>query len=334
VSGASKTFVTLVVVALGACGGTSGADGGASELLPGGGNSLPVGVPLTADKALQFHWVLGGALDVNEPMQMGLRDFYGNTLPEPDVYDIDGELNDKSVVDYLHAKGKKVICYFDAGVYETYRTDAWKFEQLQPQIWKNKDDGWDNSYWLDYGRVSELEPIMRARTQMCKDKGFDSIEPDEIDGWQNDTGFYGVHTVEGYDKQLVYDKALATWAHEAGMSMGLKGNIEQAHDLYDDFDWTLNEECFMNDECLAVYDEAHGEDVTGLAPFVQRNKAVFIAEYPAEFAASKRDSGGKALKASVWNPICTTSQKNHFNTVQFVLGLPVDGGRLPCRLGW
>lgn len=100
----------------------------------------------TPGKPLSFHWVLGGPLNVNDPVQMGLRDFNGAVLPAPDVYDIDGEFNTKATVDALHARGKKVICYIDAGVYETYRGDAAKFRALVPRIWGKPDIGWDNSF--------------------------------------------------------------------------------------------------------------------------------------------------------------------------------------------
>src|SRR5690606_26339682 len=114
-----------------------------------------------------------------------------------------------ATVAHLHSLGKKVICYIDAGVYETYRDDAYRFEALEPRIWGKRDIGWEGSYWLDIRRVAELEPIMKARMQDCRDKGFDAIEPDEIDGWENDTGFPIT-----YQDQLVYNRALAQWAHE------------------------------------------------------------------------------------------------------------------------
>ncbi|MGH7196643.1 MAG: endo alpha-1,4 polygalactosaminidase [Candidatus Saccharimonadales bacterium] len=270
----------------------------------------------TPDKPIALHWVLGDALNVNDPVQMGVRDFTGKTLPEPDVYDIDGEYNTKATVDYLHNKGKKVICYFDAGVYETYRSDAYKFKALSPQIWGKADVGWDNSYWLDIRRVSELEPIMKTRMQMCKDKGFDAIEPDEIDGWENDSGF-----ALTYQDQLNYNKALARWAHEMGMSIGQKGDLIQVRDLVGDFDWTLNEECYQYNECTSVYDPVLNKNFPGLQLYVQANKAVFIAEY-------------KAFDATKWNSICANSATNHFNTTRFKLGLPNNGGRMPCTGTW
>ena len=62
----------------------------------------------------------------------------------------------KATVDHLHAMGKKVICYIDAGVYETYRSDAYKFQELEPRIWGEPDIGWNGSYWLDIRRIAEL----------------------------------------------------------------------------------------------------------------------------------------------------------------------------------
>lgn len=280
----------------------------------------------TAERPLALHWVLDGPLNITNAKQMGLRDFNSNVLPEPDVYDIDGEYNTRATVNYLQNKGKKVICYFDAGVYEDYRSDAYRFQQLSPQIWGAADEPWDGSYWLDIRRVSELEPIMKDRMQMCKDKGFDAIEPDEIDGWENANGFANTPytNAEGvthygitHQDQLIYNKALAQWAHELGMSIGQKGDIIQTRDLVDHFDWTLNEECFQYNECTNPYDPNLRRTVLGLQLYTQANKAVFVAEY-------------KAYTATKWSQICTTSKNNKFNTTRFKLGLPNNGGRMPC----
>ncbi|MBB6426893.1 endo alpha-1,4 polygalactosaminidase [Sphingopyxis sp. JAI128] len=266
----------------------------------------------TAEKPLALHWVLGGPLNIDNPKQMGLRDFAGNPLPEPDIYDIDGEANTGETVRFLHNRGKKVICYFDAGVYETYRQDAYKFQALTPQIWGKDDLGWPGSYWLDIRRISELEPIMKARMQMCKDKGFDAVDPDEINGWENDSGFPLT-----FDDQLAYNRALAGWAHDLGLSIGQKGDIAQTRQLADYFDFMLNEECFQYDECTDPWDSVTGEFVVGLQRYVEQNKAVFIAEY-------------KNYNAAKWAKICATSTAQRFNTTRWKLGMPNNGGRMPC----
>lgn len=276
------------------------------------------------NRPLSFHWMLDTALDLDNPVQMGLRDFAGNPLPAPDVYDIDGEQNSAETVAALHAMGKKVICYIDTGVYESYRDDAWKFQQLQPRIWGKPDGDWEDSYWLDIRRVDELEPIMKARMQMCRDKGFDAIEPDEIDAWENsldpDTGLPSAANGETgfaitYADQLAYNRKLAQWAHELGMSIGQKGDIIQTFDLVGAFDWTLNEECNAYHECLHPYDPRTDMTVPGLQLYVQANKAVFVAEY-------------KHYGATRWASICRQARAQHFNTVRFPLYL--TGKRLPC----
>jgi hypothetical protein len=101
------------------------------------------------------------------------------------------------------------------------------------------------------------------------------------------------------------------------MSIGLKGYIEQAHDLVDNFDWNLTEECYQYAECTHVYNPADGKDYPGLQVFVQQNKAVWIAEY-------------KNYTSTQWASICADSAANQFNTSEFRLGLPNSGGRQSC----
>src|SRR6185436_17118390 len=107
-----------------------------------------------------------------------------------------------------------------------------------------------------------LGPIMQARMDMCKSKGFDGIEPDNIDGYTNNTGF----PLTGPD-QITYNTWLATQAHAKGLSIGLKNDIDQVAQLVNVFDWALNEQCNQYQECNT------------LVPFITANKAVFNAEY-------------------------------------------------------
>lgn len=284
----------------------------------GGGSSASAASALwqpTAAQPLSMHWVLGNSLDVNDPVQMGLRDFSGNVLKAPDVYDIDLEYNSAATVSALHAQGKKVICYIDVGVYETYRTDAAKFRAISPRIWGNADAGWSGSYWLDIRRVAELAPIMKARIQACKDKGFDAVEPDEMTGWSNNPGFPLT-----YADQIAYNKAVADWAHEIGISVGMKGDLEQAHELAPYFDWDLVEECYQYSECTSVDNTGPGADgktYPGVQSFTKLNKAVWVAEY-------------KSFTATRWSSICANARSIHVNTARYRLGLPNSGGRMPC----
>ena len=96
----------------------------------------------------------------------------------------------------------------------------------------------------------------------CVRKGFDGIELDNVDGYENRTGF-----PLSADDQLRYDVWLANQAHRRGLSVALKNDVAQVEDLVSYFDYALNEECFTYDEC----------DL--LTPFVAAGKAVFGVEY-------------------------------------------------------
>ncbi len=286
----------------------------------------------TADKPLKLTWILGDIKGKTGEQLINLqtKDLNGSPIAQADVYDIDGEQATKAQVSYLQSKGKKVICYFDAGVYESYRSDANKF----PKSVIGKADGnWEDSYWLDIRQITILEPIMKARIKMCKDKGFDSIEPDEINNYSNKSGFPLT-----YQDQIRYNTALANWAHEAGISIGLKGDTEQARDLSSVFDWTLNEQCYEFDECLTV--ESEGKDIASIQSFSQKNKAVWIAEYPDgdadtdktdwSYAKVRDKSSSSHLTKAKTDQICNDSIKNRFNTAFYVSGLPSNSGRTDC----
>ena len=89
-----------------------------------------------------------------------------------------------------------------------------------------------------------------------------SVEPDNVDGHLNATGF----EITAAD-QMDFNRWLADEAHRRGLSVGLKNDLIQATDLVDWFDWVLVEECVEFDEC------------SGVAPFVAAGKAAFGAEY-------------------------------------------------------
>jgi hypothetical protein len=216
-------------------------------------------------------------------------------IPGVTVYDIDGFENDASVVAALHARGFKVIAYLGFGDWESWRPDASQF----PDSVKGKNiSGWAGEKWLDI-RSDAVKTIMAARLDMVKAKGFDAVEPDCIDGYTNNTGF----PLTAQD-QLNYNRWIADQCHQRGLSVGLKGDIEQAVVLQPYFDWSLNEECYQYNECDA------------LTAFINANKAVFQVEY--------KGSGSQ----------CSTMISMHINSMTRDLDLvsPTTQGyvRIPC----
>ncbi|MDW8031733.1 MAG: endo alpha-1,4 polygalactosaminidase, partial [Candidatus Bipolaricaulota bacterium] len=178
------------------------------------------------------------------------------------VYVVDLFDTDASVVASLKAQGRKVICYINAGAWEEWRPDA---DQFPPEVLGNPYEGWTGERWLDIRRIDLLAPIMRARLDLCRAKGFDGVDPDNIDGYQNNTGFPLT-----YQDQLNYNIWLANEAHARGLSIGLKNDPEQVLDLMPYFEWAIVESCFSQGWCEQM------------RPFIQANKAVFAIEYTDE----------------------------------------------------
>jgi hypothetical protein len=201
---------------------------------------------------------------------------------EAEVYDIDLFNNPASVVASLQAKGRKVVCYFSAGSYEPDRPDSGAFPA---DVLGSTLDGWPDERWLDVRRLDVLGPIMERRMDLCKEKGADGVEPDNIDGYSNSSGF----PLTAAD-QLAYNRFLAAAAHERGLSIGLKNDLDQARELEPDFDFAINEQCFEYGECNL------------LQPFVAAGKAVFNAEYTitlSSFCAQAKSMGISAIRKNL-----------------------------------
>ncbi|WP_030327199.1 endo alpha-1,4 polygalactosaminidase [Streptomyces sp. NRRL B-3229] len=213
-----------------------------------------------------------------------------DTSVDVPVYDVDGFDQSKALVSALHDKGRKVICYLSTGAFEDWRPDAGKF----PRSVIGRGNGWEGERWLDIRATDVLEPLMAHRLDMCREKGFDAVEPDNMDGYKNRTGF----PLTAAD-QLRYNRLIARLAHERGMAVGLKNDLDQIPALVGDFDFAVNEQCAQYDECA------------DMKPFIKADKAVFHVEY--ELPTSRFCAGSRRLKLSsmlkkyelgVWREAC------------------------------
>jgi len=234
------SFIVILATSLGCSGSGSSSDSSPdspTEQQSCSGSGFPF--PGTS-----WQWQLSGEIDTSFDVEM---------------YDIDLFDTPQSVIDELRAKGRVVICYFSAGSWEDWRTDAGSF----PTSLLGKTlEGWSNEKWLDIRQIDVLAPIMEARLDLAVQKGCNGVEPDNVDGYANDSGFPLT-----YQDQINYNISLANQAHARGLSIGLKNDLDQVNDLVSYFDWALNEECFQYNECET------------LLPFVQACKAVFGVEY-------------------------------------------------------
>lgn len=217
---------------------------------------LVLGLPeiLSEPKALPEYWI---------PPQVSSWQWQFAGLPidtevDAQIYSLDLFDTDAALVQNLQAQGKKVVCYINMGAWENWRPDAKQF----PASIKGRSNGWAGERWMDIRNLEVLMPILNARLDLCKAKGFDAVEPDNIDGYANRSGFPLT-----YAEQKTFNEAIAAAAHERNLAIGLKNDLNQVLDLVDVYDFAINESCFDYNECHL------------LNPFIDAGKAVFNVEY-------------------------------------------------------
>ncbi|WP_231495467.1 endo alpha-1,4 polygalactosaminidase [Hylemonella gracilis] len=205
---------------------------------------------------------------VTDTWQWQLKDTI-NTGYDVAVYDIDLFDTSTAQIAALQAAGKKVVCYFSAGSSEDWRDDFQDFEAAD--MGNPLDSVWVGEKWLDT-RSSNVRNIMRKRLDLAQTKGCDGVEPDNVDGYDNDTGFPLTEAT-----QLDYIRHLAAEAHARGLAIGLKNNVAQLNSLVDDVDFAVNEQCHEYEECEAY------------EIFITKGKPVFNAEYADRYVNNATD---------------------------------------------
>ncbi|ENO15770.1 polysaccharide hydrolase [Marinobacter nanhaiticus D15-8W] len=219
---------------------------------------------------------------------------YDNLDINQDVtaFDIDlfegSEGGSDSLIRQLKDNGKKVICYFSAGTLEDWRPDAEQFAEGSV-IADGDMQQWPGETWLDISNARALEqtikPIMAARLDRARDAGCDAVEPDNVDAYLNDDETRGL--ISAAD-QLAYNTWLAGAAHDRGLSVGLKNDLDQLDALAEHFDFAVNEQCYAyGNECV-LYEDT----------FLAAGKAVFNQEYYEE------GSEGELTRTEFLNNAC------------------------------
>jgi hypothetical protein len=196
-------------------------------------------------------------------------------------FDVDGFETPAATVAALHRSGRVAICYLDVGSWESYRPDAARFPR---SVLGNRYEGFPDERWLDVSRFGLFAPVLERRFRLCARKGFDAVEPDNVAGWENRTGF----DLTAAD-QLRFNRWVAARVHALGMAVALKNDPRQVPRLVGPFDFAIVEQCFQYDECDSY------------SPFISRGKAVFEAEYelqPNDYCAEAKALGFSSIRKS------------------------------------
>ncbi len=200
---------------------------------------------------------------------------------EVQVFDTDPDSVTAADIALLNARGVKIICYVSIGTVEDYRNDV---DDFPAAVVGNTYDDWPDEKFLDIRQLDVLLPIMTARFQRCKDMGFDAIEPDNMDVFDNDSGF-PLTVADG----VTYILALADIAHGMGLEIGQKNIGAQTAQLVGVLDFVITEGCFADGWCGDV------------APYGDVGKDILAAEYT--------DSNIN------WQKACEYAQENNISMI-------------------
>ena len=130
---------------------------------------------------------------------------------------------------------------------------------------------------------------MSARFALASSKGCDGVDPDNVDGYDNDSGFDLTPSTA-----VDFLTFLAIGAHGYNMSIGLKNAGAIVNATVDFLQWEVNEQCVQYQECDLFQ------------PFVAAGKPVFHIEYP---------ESAPAISSNTKNSVCDDSSAQGFSTV-------------------
>ncbi len=297
--------VALGAVSIAACSSTAssdaaGSDGGpgsetcdkcppnadaASDAAVDAGGSLDAGgdggmvgaINLPPSGKVSWDWQIGAGTEANVGLPAGVK-----------LLDLDGFDMSAAKVASLKSSGVYAVCYINAGSYEPGRPDS----AMYPAALKlQADPDWPGEFFLDVTDVfkpgSVLASILQARFKMCKDKGFDALEPDNLQNDENITS--GQITLQ---QQLDFNGWVADAAHAAGLAVFQKNGPDKVllkdrtgKMMVEKFDGILNEQCQEFTECAA------------LAEYPMRGKPALDVEYKAALTVDCAASGTLQINA-------------------------------------
>jgi uncharacterized repeat protein (TIGR01451 family) len=243
----------------------------------------PGTINLPPSGKIGWDWQIGAGGDSNVVVPTGAV-----------LMDVDGFNISASKISSLKAQGIYTVCYIDAGSYEDGRPDS----SLYPAYLKiYKDTQWNewfldvkdvfrpiqpagtqlvNNQWVDASgkplaglpTAGAFALLLEARFKMCADKGFDALEPDNL---QNDENAGGKVSLQ---EQIDFNGWVADTAHKYNLAAFQKNGPDKVllkdktgKMMVEKFDGILNEECQQFGECGP------------LAEYVKRGKLALNTEY-------------------------------------------------------
>ena len=197
------------------------------------------------------------------------------------VFDTDPDSVTRAEIAALNAAGVYTICYVSVGTMETYRSDVNMFPA--GAVGKRYDE-WPDEFFLDIREPYTIPAIMQRRFLDCAMKGFKAVEPDNMDVYQNDSGFDLTR-----EDTLEYLRMLVRAADAVNLEIGQKNVPELTDELVGVMDFVITEDCFADGWCGDV------------SAYIGAGKPVLAAEYT--------DTGVD------WGAACAFARRNGYSMI-------------------
>ncbi|WP_240334244.1 endo alpha-1,4 polygalactosaminidase [Sphingobium estronivorans] len=218
------------------------------------------------------------------------------TPPAVAYLDVDGFDTPASYVALAKSAGTKMICYLDIGSAESNRPDYASLAAISGLL-GNSYPGFPGERYIDIRRYPEFIQIMDDRLRMCRDKGFDYVEFDVMDSFEDGASTTGFALTE--QNMIAYVTALSSRARGYGLKPVQKNAGSSAPKLVSLFDAILFEDCVLDNFCADN------------APYIAAGKPAFNAEYPEEWPAGTFDRAR----------VCSVSASAQISTIITVVAL-------------
>jgi hypothetical protein len=154
------------------------------------------------------------------------------------------------------------ICYVNAFQTQPNEKAYWMAASRKALLLKNSkgklltDPNWPGEYIFDTSTATKrakLAKIINKWIDGCAAKGFDAIEPDNLDSFTRSKGKLKS------SKNVAFAKAIVKHAHAKGLAIAQKNTPEFGTKAIG-FDFAIAEECQVYDECDA-YTDVYGANV-------------------------------------------------------------------------
>ncbi len=197
------------------------------------------------------------------------------------VFDTDPDSVTRAEIAALNAAGVYTICYVSVGTMETYRSDVSLFPA---GVVGKRYEEWPDEFFIDIREPYTIPAIMQQRFMKCAMKGFQAVEPDNMDVYRNDSGFNLTR-----EDTLAYLRMLVQAAHSVNLEIGQKNVPELTGELVEMMDFVITEDCFADGWCGDV------------SAYIAAGKPVFAAEYT--------DTGVD------WGAACAFARANNYSMI-------------------